>query len=112
MKKISFVAAALAAIAVAAPAGAVKVADPTPTQSFSDGTNQGYVEVDTDGRAIRACNENPGTPAGDSLTGYIWLSANGESTTPTYGNKNVGAGDADGETDTDPTNGNEGNDCP
>lgn len=110
LKKLSFAVAGIAALAVAVPAGAITVYDPTPNGQFSDGTNQGYVQVDTDGRAIRACNENPNTPGGDSLTGYIWINAGGnEATTPTYGNSTIGAGDADGE-DGSPTN--TGHDCP
>ncbi len=117
MKKLTMSIAAIAALAFAAPAAAIeiKVNDPTPTGSFSDKHGgAGYVEVDTDERVIRACNENPNTPAGDSMTGYIWVSQNGESTTPTYGNKHVGAGDFDGEgkDDGNPDNGTEENDCP
>lgn len=81
----------------------VRVDDPTMGQ-FSDGSNAGYVEVD-DAGAVRACNENPNTPAGDGLTGYVWVNPSGEDTTPTYGNQMVGAGDEDGE-------GANGNDCP
>jgi len=90
--------AAAAALVLAAPASALKVADPTPTATFSDGTNAGYVEVDESG-AIRACNENDQTPAGDDLSGYAYVSASGESfeSGPTYGNENIGAGDTDGE---------------
>lgn len=112
LKKLSFAVAGIAALAVAVPAGAVTVFDPTPTGAFSDSTYRGYVQVDTDGQAIRACNENPNTPAGDSLTGYVWINPAGESTPYTYGSPQVGAGDYDGETDTDPTNGDEGHDCP
>ena len=111
LRKLSLVVAGLAALAIAVPAGAVTVYDPTPNGAFSDGTNQGYVQVDPDGQAIRACNENPGTPGGDDLSGYVWLNAKGESTTPTYGNANIGAGDYDGEDDGDPTNGTESHDC-
>jgi hypothetical protein len=91
-------------LVAAAPAGAIKVIDPTPTGAFSDtsdnGGNAGYVEVlsdDGSGNLVRACNENPNTPGGDDLTGYIWVNPSGESTTPTYGNATIGAGDADGE---------------
>jgi hypothetical protein len=112
VRKLSLVVAGIAALAIAVPAAAVTVYDPTPNGAFSDGTNQGYVQVDTDGHAIRACNENPNQPGGDDLTGYVWVSQNGESTTPSYGNANVGAGDADGEDDGDPTNGTESHDCP
>lgn len=87
----------------------VRVDDPT-GGSFSDGTNAGYVEVDTNG-AVRACNENPSTPAGDSLTGYVWVNANGnEDTPPTYSVPGTGgyagAGDDDGDGQ------DKGNDCP
>ncbi|HVE92818.1 MAG TPA: hypothetical protein VNE62_11070 [Actinomycetota bacterium] len=102
---------ALAVLAIALPASAVRVDDPTPTGAFSDSGNAGYVEVDESG-ALRVCNENPNTPAADSGTGYIWVNANGEGTTPTYGNAYVGAGDADGSDDGDPANGDEPNDCP
>ena len=112
MKKLIIAALVAAGLGMGAPAFAERVADPTPNGAFSDGNgNAGYVEVDPNG-AIRACNENENTPAGDDLTGYIWINANGEGTTPTYGNSNIGAGDADGEDDGDATNGNEGNDCP
>ena len=92
-------AAAVAALAFAAPAGAVKVYDPTPNQAFSDSEgNQGYIEVlGDDGAILRLCNENGDTPAGDRATGYIWVNPNGEDTQPTYGNATVGAGDKDGE---------------
>ena len=91
-------------LAAAAPAGAIKVIDPTPNQAFSDSTgNQGYVEVAAeDGAVLRACNENEATPAGDDLTGYIWVNPGGEDTTPTYGNTTIGAGDEDGEDGTTP----------
>ena len=84
----------------------LKVPDPTPTGTFSDGENAGYVEVLDDG--VRACNENPNTPAGDNLTGYAWVSSSGESTPPTYGNENIGAGDADGEGSVDEDTNNNG----
>ncbi|MEY2425042.1 MAG: hypothetical protein QOI61_614 [Actinomycetota bacterium] len=88
-----------ALLVMAAPASALKVADPTPNAAFSDAEgNQGYVDVAPDDAAVlRACNENDATPAGDKATGYIWVNPNGEATTPTYGNATVGAGDADGE---------------
>ncbi len=96
-------------LAAAAPAVALKVADPTPNQVFSDtsdnGGNQGYVEVASDdgsGNLVRACNENEATPAGDDLTGYIWVNPSGEDTTATYGNETIGAGDEDGEDSTTP----------
>jgi len=101
---------------LSAPAAlAVRVADPTPTGAFTDGQgNAGYVEADESNPAVRACNENEATPAGDDLTGYVWVNPNGEGTDATYGNANVGAGDADGEgvDDGDDTNGTEGDDCP
>jgi hypothetical protein len=115
MRKLSLVAAVVSALAFSIPTFGqeVKVADPTPNGAFSDGNgNHGYVEADSDEQTIRACNENPGTPAGDQLTGYVWVSAKGESTTPTYGNKNIGAGDKDGEGDGNPANGDESHDCP
>jgi hypothetical protein len=96
-----------ALLATAGPAAAVKVADPTPNAAFSDAEgNQGYVDVaPDDGAVLRACNENDGTPAGDQVTGYIWVNPNGEATTPTYGNATIGAGDADGEDATPATDG-------
>lgn len=119
MKTHALITAGILALALAAPAGAVevKVADPSPNGVFTDGQgNQGYVEVDTDERAIRACNENEGTPAGDSLSGYVYASQNGETPQngPTYGTANIGAADTDGEgvDDGDDTNGTEGDDCP
>lgn len=92
---------------------AVQVDDPVGVFTDSQG-NAGYVQVDEGGPAVRACNENEATPAGDNATGYIWVNPGGESTTPTYGNANIGAGDADGEgvDDGDDTNGTEGDDCP
>jgi hypothetical protein len=112
---VALCAAAVMALAAtsASAASIVKVADPTPNGAFTDAQgNQGYVEVLDDG--VRACNENEATPAGDQVTGYAWVSAGGESTPPTYGNENIGAGDADGEgvDDGDDTNGTEGDDCP
>lgn len=103
MKKAIF--ATLSILAVIIPATSVsaeRIDDPVGV--FSDGSNSGYAEANTDG-SVRACNENPDQPAGDQLTGYIWVNPNGEGTTPSYGNANVGAGDADGE-------GAAGNDCP
>lgn len=100
----------------------LRVPDPTPTGTFSDGTSAGYGEVRDDG--VRACNENPNTPAGDQLTGYAWVDAGGDANAGntnedgnegiTYGNGSIGAGDYDGEgtNDGDPTNGTEENDCP
>ena len=98
MKRFALCLAAFTVLGAVAPAMAVKVADPTPNQQFSDTHgNQGYVEVAAeDGALLRACNENENTPAGDDLTGYIWVNPNGEDTPPTYGNDTVGAGDADG----------------
>jgi hypothetical protein len=94
-------AAAGALLAMAGPASALKVADPTPNAAFTDAEgNQGYVEVAADdGAVLRGCNENDATPAGDDATGYVWVNPNGEATPPTYGNANVGAGDADGADD-------------
>src|SRR3954467_10367456 len=115
MRKASLAAAVVSAMLFALPTFAqdVKVADPTPNGQFSDSSaNKGYVEVNTDQQAIRACNENPNTPAGDQLTGYVYANAKGENVKPTYGNKNIGAGDADGETDGNPANGDESHDCP
>jgi hypothetical protein len=115
MRKLSLAAAVVSAMLFALPTFAqeVKVADPSPNGVFSDGSgNKGYVEADSDEQAIRACNENPGTPAGDQLTGYIYVNAKGENVQPTYGNKNIGAGDHDGEGDGNPANGDESHDCP
>ena len=117
MKKLIVSLVGVVALAVAAPVGAVevKVSDPTPTGAFTDSQgNAGYVELDTDEQVIRACNENEATPAGDNASGYVYGSPNGEDVTPTYGNTNIGAGDADGEgvDDGDDTNGTEGDDCP
>ena len=94
----------LSAFVVAAGASALKVADPTPTQSFSDTSgNQGYLEVAAeDGAVLRGCNENDATPGGDDVTGYVWINPSGETTPPTYGNATIGAGDADGEDGTVP----------
>lgn len=92
-------AASVVSLVAVAPASAIKVIDPTPTATFTDTKgNQGYVEVDEAG-AVRACNENDATPAGDQATGYVYVSVPGESFEggPTYGNENVGAGDTDGE---------------
>jgi hypothetical protein len=115
MRKLSFPLLVAAAMALAVPAGAdpVRVDDPVGVFTDSQG-NAGYVEVDDASPAVRACNENEATPAGDQATGYVWISPNGESTTPTYGNAKIGAGDADGEgvDDGDDTNGTEGDDCP
>jgi hypothetical protein len=90
-----------AVLGFAAGASALKVADPTPSQSFSDTTgNQGYLEVASDdgsGALVRGCNENEATPGGDDTTGYIWVNPDGEETPATYGNSTIGAGDADGE---------------
>lgn len=111
MKKFIVAGLVVAGLGILAPAYSVTVSDPTPTGSFSDSDgNQGYVSADESG--VRACNENDQTPAGDSATGYIWVSPGGEDTKPTYGNENVGAGDADGTPDGDPTNGDENHDCP
>lgn len=106
--------ASLAMLVFAVPAFAAGIRVNDPTGAFGDAQgNQGFVEV-TDEPAVRACNENEATPAGDDLTGYVWINPDGEPTTPTYGNENVGAGDADGEgvDDGDDTNGTEGDDCP
>lgn len=98
MKRTALLIAAFAILGATAPALAEKVADPTPNQQFSDAHgNQGYVEVAAeDGALLRACNENEQTPAGDDLTGYIWVNPDGEDTPATYGNDTIGAGDADG----------------
>ena len=112
MKKLILAALVAAGLGMLAPAHAERVADPTPTGTFSDEFgNKGYVEVDPSG-AVRACNENENTPGGDSTTGYVWVNANGEGTTPSYGNANIGAGDADGIDDGNATNGSEDHDCP
>lgn len=112
MKRVLLGFAVMAAVAVAVPAAADTVRVDDPTGVFTDEFgNAGYVEADTHG-AARVCNENENTPAGDSLTGYIWVNADGESTTPSYGNANVGAGDADGADDGNAENGTEDNDCP
>lgn len=99
----------------AGPAGAEKIYDPTPNQAFGDTHgNQGYLEVAAeDGALLRACNENEDTPAGDDLTGYIWVNPNGESTSPDYGNSTVGAGDADGRDGGEPldADGDTNDDC-
>ena len=100
---------AAALFGVAAPATALKVPDPTPNAAFSDAEgNQGYIEVaaeDGSGALVRGCNENDATPAGDDATGYIWVNPSGEGTPATYGNANVGAGDADGEDGLPPRDG-------
>lgn len=106
--------ASLATLAFAVPALAdgIRVNDPAGVFTDEQG-NAGFVEV-TDEPAARACNENEATPAGDNLSGYVWINPGGESTTPTYGNANAGAGDADGEgvDDGNDENGTEGDDCP
>lgn len=112
MKKFIVAGLVAAGLGILAPAFAdTTVSDPTPNGAFSDGNgHQGYVSAGTE-NGVRACNENGSTPAGDSATGYIWVNPNGESTTPTYGNSNVGAGDADGADNPnspDPTD----HDCP
>lgn len=113
MKKFIVAGLVVAGLGILAPAFAedTTVSDPTPTGVFTDSAgNQGYVSAGPD-NGVRACNENDATPAGDSATGYIWVNPNGEDTTPTYGNGNVGAGDADGADDPNspnPTN----HDCP
>jgi hypothetical protein len=99
------------------PASAIKVADPTPNQMFSDGENQGYIEVASDdgsGALLRLCNENGDTPLGDDATGYIWVNPSGEDTPATYGNDVIGAGDEDGEDGSPPLDGDEdtSDDCP
>lgn len=112
MKKLVVAALVAAGLGVVAPAFAETVRVDDPAGVFTDEFgNKGYVEADSNG-AVRACNENENTPAGDSLTGYIWVNKNGEPTTPSYGNANIGAGDADGVDDGDPANGTEDNDCP
>jgi hypothetical protein len=108
---------AVGVLGVAAPAQAIKVADPTPNAMFSDGENQGYVEVASDdgsGNLVRACNENGATPAGDDATGYLWVNPSGEDTPATYGNDVIGAGDEDGEDGSTPTDGDgdTNDDCP
>jgi hypothetical protein len=102
----------LAAIA-ASPAHAVRIADPIGAFTDSQG-NAGYIELGEDGLVFRACNENHDTPAGDDVTGYVWVNPGGENTTPSYGNTTVGAGDDDGDgaEDGDDSNGTEGDDCP
>lgn len=115
MKRRLFTLAAAAAgiLAIAGPAHALRVADPVGGFTDSQG-NAGYVEVAADdGAVFRGCNENEATPGGDETTGYMWVNPNGEATTPSYGNENIGAGDADGEgvDDGDPDNGTEGHDC-
>ena len=111
MKKLILALAAVAMLAVplasASAQTILRVADPTPTGTFTDAQgNAGYGEVRDDG--IRACNENPGTPAGDNVTGYAWIDAGGDANAGhndddadgdgiTYGNGTVGAGDYDGE---------------
>lgn len=119
MRKLTVVIAAIgAAFVLAAPASAVKVADPTPNGAFSDQEgNQGYVEVlsdDGSGALVRLCNENGATPAGDDASGYVWVNPSGESTPPTYGNSTIGAGDADGEDNGAPrdNDGDTNDDCP
>lgn len=105
-KIITLATAGILSFGVVGPAFAVTVEDPTPIGAFSDGSgNKGYVQADEAG-ALRACNENDETPAGDQATGYIWVNPAGEPTTPTYGTAQVGAGDADGE------GAAKGNDCP
>jgi hypothetical protein len=97
----------------ASPAMALRVDDPVGAFTDAQG-NAGYVEIDETNPAVRGCNENEATPAGDQATGYMWVNPSGEPTTPTYGNATIGAGDADGEgvDDGDDTNGTEGDDCP
>lgn len=111
MKKSILAALAICAVtAASASAAGVRVNDPT--GKFSGAGGEGYVQVSDDG--AQACNENKAaTPLGDGFTGYAYISRSGNTPgTPTYGNDNVGAGDADGETDADPTNGAEEDDCP
>jgi hypothetical protein len=102
---------AVAVFGVAAPATALKVADPTPNAAFSDSEgNQGYIEVAADdgsGALVRGCNENEATPAGDDATGYIWVNPSGEDTPATSGNATIGAGDEDGEDGLPPSDGDE-----
>ena len=111
MKKgiVALAAAAMLAVPVATASAQtiLRVPDPTPTGTFTDAQgNQGYVEIRDDG--VRACNENPNTPAGDNLTGYAWIDAGGDANAGhtdddadpdgiTYGNGTIGAGDYDGE---------------
>lgn len=111
MKKIMLTLAAAAVLAVSATAASAqtiqRVPDPTPTSAFTDEQdNAGYVEIRSDG--VRACNENPGTPAGDGLTGYAWIDAGNDGNAGhndddpdadgiSYGNGRVGAGDYDGD---------------
>jgi len=116
MKRFALLLAALTIAGATAPAMAEKVMDPTPNAAFTDSEgNQGYVEVAAeDGALLRACNENENTPAGDDLTGYIWVNPNGEGTPATYGNSTVGAGDSDGADGGAPTDGDgdTNDDCP
>lgn len=111
MKKLILAVAAVALLAVplasASAQTILRVSDPTPTGTFTDEQgNQGYVEIRDDG--VRACNENPGTPAGDNFTGYAWIDTGGDANAGntdddadpdgvTYGNSTLGAGDYDGE---------------
>lgn len=113
MKKLLIAAMVAAGLAVTVPVHADRVYDPTPTRTFSDNHgNSGYVSVDENG--VKACNENEETPAGDDVTGYAWVNPNGEANRPENGKGNefVGSGDRDGNSDNDPTNGDENNDCP
>lgn len=107
MKRLALLIAAFVITSAVAPAMAEKIEDPTPNALFSDTDgNKGYVEVAAqDGALLRACNENPNTPGGDDLTGYVWVNPNGEGTPPTYGNSQVGAGDADGSDGIEPRDG-------
>jgi hypothetical protein len=123
---VALAAAAMLAVPVATASGQtiLRVADPTPTGTFTDAQgNAGYGEIRDDG--VRACNENETTPAGDQLTGYAWIDAGGDAFAgnadddgtngPTYGNGTIGAGDYDGEgvdDGDDELNGTEGDDCP
>ena len=102
------------ALALATPAGAIKILDPTPNGAFSDTEgNQGYVEVASDdgsGAVLRVCNERPqkvlghhdderGPTAGavgDGGSGYVWVNPSREHTRAQWGNEVVGFGDADG----------------
>jgi hypothetical protein len=63
----------------------------------ASGAPEGHASPDGSGALLRLCNENEATPAGDDLTGYIWVNPSGEDTPATYGNEVIGAGDEDGE---------------
>lgn len=112
----------------AAPASAewVKVEDPTPNGQFTgtyvvanddpstpedesaEGTQTGYVGVDTEGQYVAICNGNPALTRpddGSPLVGYIWVGPNGAASNVTAASPGnvVGAGNNHEDAEGNPT---------